>query len=389
MHRQFSAPEIADILHAGMDAYIKKYGFPSKEHFTIVNALHVCRTSALGGHVERCGHCGYEEISYNSCRNRHCPKCQGKAAKEWTKKRSDDLLPVPYFHVVFTIPQEFNPVAVRNRKPFYDLMFKAVSGTLLELAKNKNRLGAEIGFFAVLHTWGQNLMEHPHIHCVIPNGGLSKNREQWKKGKSNYFLPVKVLSALFRGKFLAFFQDAVQTGTVRFYGNTSYLERESEYRAFLAGLYQKDWIVYAKQPFAGPEQVIQYLSRYTHKIAISNRRIVGMENGTVSFLWRDYRDQNKMKTMTLDIVEFIRRFLLHFLPKGFVRIRYFGFLGNRIRKQMIDLCRKLIQNTLSHCKNNVMEYLAPSRPDAKSKLCPQCQKDFLSFAFLRSALPAG
>lgn len=389
MHKISFMPEIADILHAGMDAYVKKYGFLTKEHFTIVNALQVCRTSALGGHVERCGHCGYEEISYNSCRNRHCPKCQGKAAREWTKKRSEEVLPVPYFHVVFTIPQELNPIAVRNRKPFYDLMFKAVSATLLELAKSENRLGAEIGFFAVLHTWGQNLMEHPHIHCVIPNGGLSKNREQWKKGKPNYFLPVKVLSALFRGKFLAYFQEAVQTGAVGFHGNTSYLERKSEYRAFLAGVYQKDWIVYAKKPFAGPEQVIQYLSRYTHKIAISNRRIIAMQNGTVSFLWRDYQDQNRMKTMTLDIVEFIRRFLLHFLPKGFVRIRYFGFLGNRIRKQMIDLCRKLIQKTLSHCRNIVAASLVSPRSDVKSRLCPQCQKDFLSFTFLLSALPAG
>ena len=389
MRESSSSPEIADILHAGINLYVQKYGSLPKEHYAIINALKACRTSALGGHVKRCGHCGYEEISYNSCRNRHCPKCQGKAAKEWTKKRSDELLPVPYFHVVFTIPQELNPVAVRNRRPFYNLMFKAVSQTLLELAKNKKPLGAEIGFFAVLHTWGQNLVDHPHIHCVIPNGGLSKNKNRWKKGNPNYFLPVKVLSALFRGKFLAFFQDAVKTNTLRFHGKTSYLEKENDYRAFLAGLYQKNWFVYAKQPFAGPDQVIQYLSRYTHKIAISNRRILALENGQVSFLWRDYKDQNRMKSMTLDIVEFIRRFLLHFLPKGFMRIRYFGFLGNRIRKQMIDLCRKLIQKVLSHRGKKVNKVLVLNSPDCNNKVCPQCQKDFLLFAFLLSTLPAG
>ena len=370
--------EIADILRQGFGNYLDKYGPLPKEQYTIVNALMACRTSQLGGHVNRCAGCGYEEISYNSCRNRHCSKCQGKNALQWVECRVEELLPVPYFHVVLTVPQQLNPIALRNRKPFYDLLFKAGSETLQELAKKKKWIGGEIGFFTVLHTWGQNMMEHPHIHCVVPGGGLVKNRKQWKQTRRNFLFPVKVVGKLFRGKFLDYFQKAVKNEEICFHGKTGNLNQKKYYQDLISELYRKNWIVYTKEPFAGAEQVVKYLSRYTHRIAISNRRIIAMEDGKVTFRWKDYRDRNQWKIMTLDAVEFIRRFLMHFLPKGFVRIRYFGFMANRVRKMLLGICRQLIEK-VGQIKINTESIISFFNEFSNKLKCPVCHSGNLIF----------
>jgi hypothetical protein len=295
-----------------------------------MHAIEVCRTAALGGHVDECEKCGHLTISYNSCRNRHCPKCQFLKKEKWVEARGKELLPIEYFHVVFTLPDELNPLALRNREVVYTILFKAASETLTDLAKK--RLGVQAGFIAVLHTWGQNLMDHPHLHCIVSGGGLSQGK--WISSKRRFLFPVKAMSRLFRGKFLAFLKKAHKE---------EHLEAAGEdFACFLKGLYTKEWVVYSKPPFNGPKTVFGYLGRYTHRIAITNHRIVGMENGKVSFLWKDYADGNKQKVMTLDASEFIRRFLLHVLPDGFVKIRHFGFLSNRRRKECIDTCRTLL-----------------------------------------------
>ncbi len=307
-----------------------------------MRATETCRTADQGGHVDECGHCGIKLISYNSCRNRHCPKCQFLKKERWIEDRKKDLLPIPYFHVVFTIPDILNPLVLRNQEVLYPVLFKAVSETLTELSGDPKRLGAEIGFISILHTWGQNLMDHPHIHNVVTGGGLSKNGQSWASCKKGFFLPVKVMSKLFRGKFIAYLKKLREENGLVYPGVVSHLAQPAAWGALITDLYRKKWIVYSKPPFDGTRGVLDYLGRYTHRIAISNHRIVKMESDKVSFRWRDYADDNKRKIMTVDADEFIRRFLLHVLPDRFVKIRHYGLLGNRCRKKKLDRCRELL-----------------------------------------------
>ena len=297
----------------------------------------------MGGHVERCDGCGHVEVSYNSCRNRHCPKCLASAQSEWLSHRENDLLPVGYFHVVFTIPRELATIALQNKKIVYNILFHSASETLRQVAADPKHLGAEIGFLAVLHTWGQNLEHHPHVHCIIPGGGISHDGTQWVGCRDTFFLPVKVLSRLFRAKFLHYLLEAFKKGKLKFHGQLLALRSARAFRSRLAPFYTKDWFVYSKPPFGGPAQVLRYLARYTHRVAISNRRLVSMKNGNVSFRWKDYAHGCRRRVMTLSAVEFIRRFLTHILPKGFMRIRHFGFLANRCRSQKLQQCRSLLR----------------------------------------------
>jgi len=320
-----------------------------------MHAVEVCRTAELGGHKDKCADCGHIEISYNSCRNRHCPKCQILRKETWIEDRVEDLLPIEYFHVVFTIPSELNPLAMMNQKVIYNLLFRSVSETLLELANNPKHLGARIGFMAILHTWGQNLMDHPHVHCVVTGGGLSSDKTHWVSSRKRFFIPVRVMSSLLRGKFLAFLKEAFESQELIFPGGIGHLKEPRTFEIFRRRLYHKKWIVYCKPPFAGVSGVLQYLGRYTHRIAISNNRILSFNDKEVSFRWRDYADDDKQKVMTLKADEFIRRFLLHVLPARYVRIRHFGLLGNRKRKDNIALCRRLLKVHMSMSKERKEE----------------------------------
>jgi len=333
-----------------------------------------CRSAALGGHVEQCNRCGHQQIAYNSCRNRHCPKCQAAARAEWMQERAAELLPVEYFHVVFTIPEQLGFLALQNKRVIYGLLFRAASQTLLEIAADKKHLGAVIGFLAVLHTWGQALQHHPHIHCVIPGGGLSADRSRWVSCREGFFLPVKVLSRLFRGKFVAYLKDANQEGRLVFHGRLEYLAESDQFARFLREVSKTEWVVYAKRPFGGPEQVLKYLARYTHRVAISNQRLVALANRQVTFKWKDYADGNTVKEMILSVKEFTRRFLLHILPRGFVRIRHYGFLANRCRRELLECCRKLLhqgtnQASLQNAPNDTENQCDT---DHQSQLCPVC-----------------
>ena len=321
--------EVADIFRQCGTPYRHIHKLPLNQLRTM-HAIEICRTAELGGHVDQC-ECGHIRISYNSCRNRHCPKCQFLRKEKWIQARQRDLLPITYFHVVFTIPDTLNPLALRNQEVLYDILFKAVKETLLELGR---RMG-KIGFIAILHTWGQNLMDHPHIHCIVTGGGLYDKK--WVSSKKKFFLPEKVMSRLLRGKFLSYLTGAYDT--LAFVGTISHLKDKNAFRNLLSRLYEKEWVVYCKPPFKGPESVIEYLGRYTHRVAISNRRIISMEHEKVSFLWKDYADGNKKKIMTLTAFEFIRRFLLHVLPDRFVKIRHYGLLGNRSRTKDLEVCR--------------------------------------------------
>jgi hypothetical protein len=302
----------------------------------ILRAIASCRTAALGGHVESCDHCHYRRIAYNSCRNRHCPKCQASACARWMADRADELLPVEYFHVVFTLPDTFNTLALANKRVVYGVLFDAVAQTLLEVAAHPKRLGARIGFIGILHTWGQNLCLHPHVHCVVPGGGLSPDGTKWIGCKPGFFLPVRVLSKVFRGKFI----DGLKRA--RDHGKLIGAENDQAFERLLNVAVQHDWVVYAKPPFGGPEQVLKYLARYTHRIAISNRRLIAVDDQTVTFHWKDYAHHNRPRTMTLDGAEFLRRFLLHAVPTGFMRIRHFGLLANRVRAGNLVICRRLL-----------------------------------------------
>ena len=298
-----------------------------------LSAIERCRTAALGGHVDRCDHCGYERISYNSCRNRHCPNCQSLARERWVLDRQRELLPIAYFHVVFTIPEELNPIALVNQALIYDLLFQAASETLLTLGKDPRHIGGQLGIIAVLHTWSQTLMDHPHVHCIVTGGGLSADGQRWlspRKMTSNkdFFIHVNVISALFKQKFLAYLKQRYQRGEFKWVGRISYLKEPSAFNKLLTQLYAKPWVTYCKKPFGGPEQVLRYLGRYTHRVAISNHRIVNVADGKVTFKWRDYRDHNKTKLMTLDVSEFMRRFLLHILPARYYKILMFRTLLN-------------------------------------------------------------
>jgi len=308
----------------------------STQQRRVLSRLAACRTAALGGHVETCDHCQHQRMAYNSCRNRHCPKCQASACARWMEARAAELLPVEYFHVVFTLPDVFNQLALGNKRVVYRTLFKAVAQTLLEVAANPKHLGARIGFLSILHTWGQNLSLHPHLHCVIPGGGLSPDGSRWIACRPGFFLPVRVLSRVFRGKFIDLLRRASAKGQLRGIPDAAAFE------ALTDSAVRHDWVVYAKRPFGGPDTVLKYLSRYTHKIAISNRRLLAMDDQSVTFRWKDYAHGNRPSTMTLDAGEFLRRFLMHVVPRGFTRIRHFGFLANRHRSRNLKRCRQLL-----------------------------------------------
>ena len=335
--------EVADLIRIAGDAFIERNRqWIGWKHVKVLLAIARCRTAALGGHLDECTRCGHRAISYNSCRNRHCPKCQTGARERWIAARQRELLPTRYVHVVFTLPRELAPLVLQNRKAVYDLLFRASAETLMEVAQDPRHLGAEIGFFSVLHTWNQKLGLHPHVHCVIPAGGLSLDHARWIRSHYRFFLPVKVLSRVFRGKFVAGLKQAFQDGQLRFHGNLALLAQPKIFAAWVRPLFRKDWVVYAKRPFGGPQYVLQYLGRYTHRVAISNHRLLSFADGKVTIRWRDSAHHDEQKLMTLSFDEFLRRFLLHLLPQGFVRIRNFGFLANRRSATRLQLCFHLL-----------------------------------------------
>jgi hypothetical protein len=370
--------EVADVFRTYRDDFMARWGHVlSRAQRKAFDDICACRTSALGGHLDQCDRCGHCAISYNSCRNRSCPKCQATARAQWLAEREAELLPVEYFHVVFTLPPQIANLALQNARIIYSILFRAASETLLTIAADPKRLGAATGFLAVLHTWGQNLHLHPHIHCVVPGGGISPDHSRWiacRKYRKSFFLPVKVLSRFFRKRFLLHLRKAFEKGKLQFLGELEPLAQPAAFEALCQKAGRVDWVVYAKRPFGGPEQVLKYLARYTHRVAISNRRIISMQDGRVTFEWKDYAAGNQTKTMTLEATEFIRRFLLHVLPSGFVHIRHFGFLANRKRKEMLALCRTLLSmppvvsqaGTGSPSADSIREY-QPAR------LCPVCK----------------
>jgi hypothetical protein len=335
--------EVADVFRRFGPAFREQHGASlSGARRRAMIAIEGCRTATLGGHVERCGDCGHQRIAYDSCRNRNCPKCQGLARAQWIADRQTELLDVPYFHVVFTVPAVIEAIAYQNQTIVYDILFRAASETLRTIAADPKHLGAEIGFLGVLHTWGQNLLHHPHIHFLVPGGGLAPDGERWIACRPGFFLPVRVLSQMFRGRFLHYLEKAFSAGKLNFFSAHRHLHEPAAFRRYLTPVWNTEWVVYAKRPFAGPAQVLDYVGRYTHRVAISNNRMLSMDNGKVEFRWKDYRDDNRQKIMTLDANEFIRRFLIHVLPDGFHRIRYFGFLGNCHRARKLKRCRELL-----------------------------------------------
>lgn len=335
--------EVADILRLHGGEYRRKHGAAlAPEQVRVLGAIERCRTGALGGHIHACDQCGHRVIAYNSCRNRHCPKCQSMATAQWREARRAELLPVEYYHVVFTLPDGLGPVALQNKAVVYDRLFQAVSQTLLRIGGDPKHLGAELGFLAILHTWGQNLMYHPHIHCVVPGGGLSRDSTEWISCRSGFLFSVRVLSRLFRRLFLDRLTQDFAAGRIRFHGTAAHLNEPTAFERLMQSCRKSEWVVYAKPPFAGPEKVLDYLARYTHRIAISNNRIVSLENGCVTFTWRDYSHNGTQGFLTLEAHEFIRRFLLHVLPDRFTRIRYYGFMAHCHRTPKLALCRRLL-----------------------------------------------
>ncbi len=315
----------------------------------VMGAIECCRTAALGGHVERCDACGHLRIAFNSCRDRHCPKCQSLARAQWLEERQAELLEVEYFHVVFTLPEPIAALAYQNKKLLYDMLFHASAQTLRTIAADPEHLGAEIGFLTILHTWGQNLLHHPHVHCVVPGGGISPDGSRWIGCRPGFFLPVRVLSRLFRRLFLEALQKSFEAGALQFFSDLEPLRDKAAFAAYLAAAGNTEWVVYAKAPFGGPAQVLRYLGRYTHRVAISNNRLLGLEDGRVRFLWKDYKHEGAKRVMDLAAEEFIRRFLLHVLPEGFQHIRSYGFLANRYRETKIALCRTLLGTPKPAC----------------------------------------
>ena len=373
--------EVADVVRLHGDCYCREHR-PSAAQKKVLRHIATCRTAALGGHIDACDACGHQRISYNSCRDRHCPKCQGPQRAEWLEKRLERLLPVPYFHVVFTLPEELNPIILRNKRIAYSLLFDAAAKTLREIARDPKHLGAEIASTAVLHTWGQNLLFHPHLHCVVTGGGLSLDAKRWIAGRERYFLPVKVLGKLFRGKFLAALDHAYKNDLLDFAGSIAHLAHPCAWAAFRNQLYQKDWIVYAKPPFGGPEQVFRYLGRYTHRVAISNHRLLTLRDGMVTFSLRDYTDGAKQKSMTLEAGEFLRRFLLHVLPNRFVRIRHYGLCAGRNVDTKLVAARTLLEgeNTQPQSATRATHTWAErfrEQTGIDMMACPQCGKPLI------------
>src|SRR5215469_15368275 len=375
--------EVADLIRSAGTAFVKRNRrWLRWAHIKVLLAILRCRTAALGGHIDACTRCGHRAtISYNSCRNRHCPKCQTGARERWIQQRQRELLPSPYVHIVFTLPSQLAPLTLQNKKRIYGLLLRASAETLLEVARNPRYLGAEIGFFSVLHTWNQKLQLHPHVHCVVPAGGLSPDHTRWIRSRPRFFLPISVLRRVFRGKFVAGLKSAFQCGQLHFSGDLARLAQPKIFTAWLRILFRKDWVVYCKPPFGGPEYVLHYLGRYTHRVAISNHRLVSFKEDQVTFLWRDSAHNNQQKLMTLSVDEFLRRFLLHLLPKGFVRIRHFGFLAHRRRAKLLPLCFAALDSLAVQTESE------PSRAQELSlvRLCPKCGGPMVVIERLTSA----
>ncbi len=373
--------EVADVVRAHGRDYRCAHT-PSAAQGRVLNNIVRCRTAVLGGHTDVCEHgCGFVRVSYNSCRDRHCPKCQALQRAQWVTRRLERILPVPYFHVVFTIPDTLNALMLRNKRVLYAILFGAASKTLIELGRDPRRLGAELAVTAVLHTWGQNLLFHPHLHCVVTGGGLSQDGASWVAGQQRYLLPVKVLGKLFRGKFLAHLQQAYEDGELEFKGSTAELADPVVWARLRDSLYGKDWVVYAKPPFGGAEQVFRYLGRYTHRVAISNHRIKEIADGRVLFSVKDYKDHAHHKTMSLDAVEFLRRFLLHVLPKGFVRIRHYGLCASRNVNTKLVTARRLLGPEAATEPQHETKSVKPEQPwwerfyamtGIDPMVCPDC-----------------
>lgn len=369
--------EVADIVQQYGEAYLTRYGaVTSGAQRRVLYAVGQCRTAAFGGHRKRCEQCHHEENQYNSCGNRHCPKCQGRSQAAWLAARERELIEVPYSHVVFTLPEPLRPVVLHNQEVMYGLLFQKVAQTLKTIARDSRHLGAEIGFLGVLHTWGQQLHFHPHLHCLVPAGGIAPDGLAWRSCPKRFFLSVKVLGRFFRRVFLEALTQRVARGEVRLVGQCQALNEPRKWTRWIAQLRRMEWVVYAKKPLAGPQQVLKYLARYTYRVAITNRRLLKLEGGAVTFRWRDYRRGHHHRTMTLDAVEFIRRFLLHTLPRGLQRIRHYGFLANGVRKVKLALCRKL----LALPSSPPFEATSPQEPAAtvptpasQSDVCPVCQ----------------
>ena len=362
------AVEVADVLHAQGEHFVAQHPWLSVQQRTVLRAITRCRTAALGGHRDRCDTCGHRRRSYNSCRNRHCPKCQAQARERWLTAREQELLDVPYVHVVFTLPHTLLPLCHRNAALVYTLLLQASAATLLEVARNPKHLGAEIGGLSILHTWGQTLVRHPHVHCVVPSGGLSPDHQRWIRPKSaGFFLPVTVLSRVCRGKFVAALRRAYASGTLDLAGATEGLRAPAQWHAFVNALFDTDWVVYAKPAFGGATAVLRYLGRYTHRVAISNHRLIAFDGEHVTFRWKDYAHSNAWRTMTLTAMEFLRRFVQPVLPRGFVRIRHFGYLATACRTARLALARTLLGQLPAPARSRD----TPATSTATWR-CPQC-----------------
>jgi len=360
------AVEVADLLREQGDRFMDQSPWLNYQQLTVLRAITRCRTAALGGHLDLCSKCGHQAISYNSCRNRHCPKCQAQARQRWIAAREKEVLPVPYFHVVFTLPHELNALCSRNARVLYDLLFQCSAAAMLEMAANPKQLGARIGFISVLHTWGQNLLLHPHVHCIVPAGGLSPDHQRWVHPKYAFFLPVDALSVVFRAKFVDELRKAFYRRKLVFSGATAELRNPKRFNAFVDSLFRQKWVVYAKPAFGGPTQVLRYLGRYTHRVAISNHRLLAFDGEQVTFRWRDYAHGNRQRKMTLRAAEFLRRFSQHILPRGFVRIRQFGYLANNRRSELLSLARRFLVAGLSSAA------VCAQVPDHPNWRCPKC-----------------
>lgn len=392
---------LGDILAEHGGRYISQNRLPQEQR-SLIHLLSACRTAGLGSHFEKCDHCSYVGKDYNSCRNRHCPACQQKDKLEWMQNRMKELLPVGYFHLVFTLPHELNPLCLQNKKAVYGLLFKAASETILELARDVKHLGADTGLACVLHTWGQNMKEHPHLHCIMPAGGLSFDRGHWVNipDKNNFFIAGKVLAKKFRGKFLDMLKQAREKGELDFHGKLAGIKGPLQFNSFLTPLYKKDWVVNVQKPMGSPEKILEYLSRYVFRIAITDRRILEVKDGKVRFTWKDYRT-GRFREMKLDIGEFIRRFLLHVLPKGFFKVRYYGILSSRYRKQNIETAKQLLametenQNEealedgrqIWEKQDTVWDEILNLIKNYRQPNCPACKKGRLRFAGLVKDVP--
>jgi len=388
------SPEVADVFRHYGEAYRQRCGASlSTAQRRAMRAIELCRTAALGGHVEQCDNCGHQRISYNSCRSRSCPKCQSLARAQWIEDRQAELLNTQYFHVVFTLPDKIAAIAYQNKAPVYDILFRAAAQTLRTIAADPAHLGAEIGITIVLHSWGSTMTFHPHLHCVVTGGGLSPDGTRWITCRPRFFLPVRVLSRLFRRLFLEYLERAFQTGKLAFFSSLQVLHKHAAFLRYLAPLRRAKWVVYSKRPFAGPQQVLNYLGRYTHRIAISNNRLLAVDDGKVRFRWKDYRNGGRSRTMTLTADEFIRRFLLHVLPDGFQRIRYYGFLCNRYRRQKLVRCRELLGMPAAQSATAEPTDDYRDRYEAVTgislKRCPVCRDGHMMFFELVPKLDGG